>query len=119
MNNSVKTLMFWMIIFFGVILLVNYINLPKRMTIKQYAYSEFLQDVDRGEIEKVTLVQKDQTAKEISGVRRDRTEFKLTAPADDPFLFQALHAKGVEITSKVPQTSGGQWLATLLFSWGP
>jgi cell division protease FtsH len=118
-NNSVKTLMFWLIIFFGVILLVNYINLPKRAGVKQYAYSEFLQDVDRGEIAKVTIVQKDQTSKELNGVRRDSTEFKLTAPADDPYLFQVLHAKNVEIISKVPQTSGGQWLATFFFSWGP
>jgi cell division protease FtsH len=118
-NNSVKTLMFWLIIFFGVILLVNYINLPKRMGVKQYAYSEFLQDVDKGVIAKVTIIQKDQSAKELSGVRRDNTEFKLTAPVDDPYLFQVLHAKNVEITSKVPQTSGGQWLATFFFSWGP
>jgi cell division protease FtsH len=118
-NNSLKTLSFWLFIFVLVIMLVNFVNLPKRMGAKQYTYSEFLQDVDRGEITKVTVVQKEQSAKEISGVRKDNTEFKLLAPTDDPALFTALHSKGVEINSKLPQTSGGQLLLNFFFSWGP
>jgi cell division protease FtsH len=118
-NNSLKTLSFWLFIFVLVIMLVNFVNLPKRMGAKQYTYSEFLQDVDRGEITKVTVVQKEQSAKEIIGVRKDNTEFKLLAPTDDPALFTALHSKGVEINSKLPQTSGGQLLLNFFFSWGP
>ncbi len=119
MNNSLKTLSFWLFIFIVVIMLVNYINLPSRMSQKEYTYSEFLTDVDRGQIAKVAIVQKENSAKEITGVRKDNTPFKLLAPTDDPELFQVLHGKNVQITSKMPQTSGLQWLATFFFSWGP
>ncbi|MEW6517108.1 MAG: ATP-dependent zinc metalloprotease FtsH [candidate division FCPU426 bacterium] len=119
MNNSLKTLSFWLFIFIVVIMLVNYINLPKQLGQKQYNYSEFLQDVERGEIARVVIVQKDQSGKEVSGKRRDGTNFSLVAPSDDPKLFEMLHNQKVEIVSKLPQTSGMQWLATFFFSWGP
>jgi len=118
-NNSLKTLSFWLFIFVVVIMLVNYINLPKRIGQKQYNYSEFLRDVERGEISKVVIVQKDQSGKEITGKRKDSSAFNLIAPSDDPLLFDVLHKKDVEISSKLPQTSGMQWLATFFFSWGP
>ncbi len=119
MNNSLKTLSFWLFIFVVVIMLVNYFNMPKQTVNKQYTYSNFIQAVERGEISKVTVIQKEQSAKEISGLRKDNTEFKLIAPTDDPMLFQALHNQHVDITTKLPQTSSGQWLATFFFSWGP
>ncbi|NTV53070.1 MAG: ATP-dependent metallopeptidase FtsH/Yme1/Tma family protein [Candidatus Firestonebacteria bacterium] len=119
MNNSLKTLSFWLFIFVVVIMLVNYFNLPKTAGNKQYTYGDFIQAVEHGDISKVTIIQKEQSVKEISGVRKDNTEFKLVAPNDDPLLFQALHAQHVDITSKTPQTSGMQWLATFFFSWGP
>jgi cell division protease FtsH len=118
-NNSLKTLSFWLFIFVVVIMLVNYFNMPKQTVNKQYTYSNFIQAVERGEISKVTVIQKEQSAKEISGLRKDNTEFKLIAPTDDPMLFQALHNQHVDITTKLPQTSSGQWLATFFFSWGP
>ena len=119
MNNSLKTLSFWLFIFVVVIMLVNYINLPKRIGQKQYTYSEFLKDVKQGEISQVVIVQKEQSGKEITGKRKDDTSFNLIAPSDDPLLFNTLHNKNVEIVSKIPQTSVGQWLATFFFSWGP
>ncbi len=119
MNNSLKTLSFWLFIFVVVILLVNYISLPKHVGQKQYNYTEFLRDVERGEISKVVIVQKDQTGKALTGKRKDSTAFTLVAPSDDPALFNILHEKKVEIVSKLPQTSGMQWLATFFFSWGP
>ncbi len=119
MNNSLKTLSFWLFIFIVVIMLVNYINLPKRSGVKQYNYTEFLRDVNRDDISKVVIVQKDQLGKEITGKRKDNTDFRLIAPTDDPTLFKTLHDQGVEIISKLPQTSGMQWLATFFFSWGP
>ncbi len=120
MNNSLKTLSFWLFIFIVVIMLVNYINLPKRGGgAKQYNYTEFLRDVNRKDISKVVIVQKDQLGKEIIGKRKDNTDFRLIAPTDDPTLFKTLHDQEVEIISKLPQTSGMQWLATFFFSWGP
>ena len=120
MNNSLKTLSFWLFIFIVVIMLVNYINLPKRGDgAKQYNYTEFLRDVNRKDISKVVIVQKDQLGKEITGKRKDNTDFRLIAPTDDPALFNILHNQEVEIISKLPQTSGMQWLATFFFSWGP
>jgi len=119
-NNSLKTLSFWLFIFIVVIMLVNYINLPKRGDgAKQYNYTEFLRDVNRKDISKVVIVQKDQLGKEITGKRKDNTDFRLIAPTDDPALFNILHNQEVEIISKLPQTSGMQWLATFFFSWGP
>ncbi|MCD4814648.1 ATP-dependent zinc metalloprotease FtsH [bacterium] len=119
MNNSLKTLSFWLFIFVVVIMLVNYINLPKHIGQKQYTYSEFLSDVDRGEIAKVVIVQKEQAGKEITGKRKDSTPFNLVAPMDDPQLFNKLHEKNIEIVGKIPETSPLQWLATFFFSWGP
>jgi cell division protease FtsH len=118
-NNSLKTLSFWLFIFVVVIMLVNYINLPKQIGQKQYTYSEFLKDVKQGEIANVVIVQKEKSGIELSGKRKDNTPFNLIAPSDDPLLFDTLHSKNVEIVSKVPQTSPGQWLATFFFSWGP
>lgn len=119
MNNSLKTLSFWLFIFVIVVMLVNYINLPNRIASKQYTYSEFLKDVERGEISKVLITQKGSEGKDINGTRKDMTEFSLVAPMDDPKLFDLLHEHNVEIASKFPQDSPMQWLATFFFSWGP
>ncbi len=119
MNNSLKTLSFWLFIFVVVIMLVNYFNTPKQAANKQYTYSDFIQAVDRGDIAKVTIIQKEQSAREIQGVRKDNSEFKLLAPVDDPMLFQTLHNQHVGITTKLPTSSTGQLLMTFFFSWGP
>ncbi len=119
MNNSLKTLSFWLFIFVIVVMVVNYLNLPNRMAPKQYTYSEFLQNVNQGEISKVQVVQKGTDGKQLNGVRKDGTHFSLVAPNDDPAMWQDLHDHHVEITSKFPQESPMQWLATFFFSWGP
>jgi len=63
-------------------------------------YSEFLDDVEQGQVQSVTMV--DQA---ISGARTDRSTFR-TYAADDPGLVQSLREHAVRITAREPAPEG-------------
>jgi len=75
--------------------------------------SQFLKDVDQGEIRDVVI-----QGQEISGTYVDGRRFNTYAP-NDPTLFQRLYGKeGVVITAR-PAQDNVPWYISLLISWVP
>ncbi len=72
------------------------------------SYSEFLDDVEHGQIASVTM-----TGHSISGIFTNRGLFR-TYAADDPELVKVLRAKGIAITATVPPEGGTVWVNALI-----
>ncbi len=90
---------FYLLIIFIAITFIDYFSV-KTTTKQEMGYSAFLQQVDKGEVAKVTLMNN-----VIEGVLTDGTEFVTVtpdAPNDDATLLQRLQDKKVEIRAKNP-----------------
>jgi cell division protease FtsH len=75
--------------------------------VKTLSYSQFLDDVDHGQIRSVSMA-----GREIGGLFTNHTAFRTYAP-DDPDLVKVLRAKGVSITAMAPAAEGPSWLSVL------
>jgi cell division protease FtsH len=71
------------------------------------SYSEFLDDVERGQIGSVTMA-----GHSIDGFFTKHGAFR-TYAADDPDLVKVLRGKGVAITATAPPDSGSVWVGPL------
>ena len=74
---------------------------------KTVSYSQFLDDVDQGQVRSVTIA-----GHKIAGWFTDHTLFR-TYGADDPDLVKTLRKKGVAITAEAPPASAPSWLSVL------
>ena len=72
------------------------------------SYSEFLDDVERGQIGSVTMA-----GHSIGGAFASHGLFRTYAP-DDPELVKVLRAKGVAITAIAPPEGGSVWISALI-----
>ncbi|MBM3599109.1 MAG: ATP-dependent metallopeptidase FtsH/Yme1/Tma family protein [Alphaproteobacteria bacterium] len=113
MNNFGKNLALWIII--GV-LLVALFNLfqgsSTRSPQMSRAFSDFLAEVERGQVSEVTI-----QGHNISGHFTDGRAFTTYAP-NDPNLVDRLQSKGVRI-SAAPPDEGMSGLLGILISWFP
>ncbi|BCS87676.1 ATP-dependent zinc metalloprotease FtsH [Pseudodesulfovibrio sediminis] len=110
MNNHMKNLVIWAIIFVLMVVLFNLFNqppVPKDMP----SYSEFLSMVDRGDVAEVKI-----QGPKISGVKSSGESFQTYAP-DDPKMIDTLIQKGVQVNAEPPEES--PWYLTMLLSWFP
>jgi cell division protease FtsH len=98
----------WLLIVMMAILLINLVTTPQK-TENEVKFSEFIAKVDAGEVQEVTIQER-----EISGRYTDGKKFK-TYSADYPDLVGLLKDKGVEITAMPPK--GPPWYEYFL-SWG-
>lgn len=110
--NNFRNLAVWVVI---ALLLVALFNLfqgsgPRAKT-AEINYSEFLENVDRGEVRNVVIA-----GEAISGTLTSGKVFQTYAPKD-PQLITRLNDKGVEIKARAPAEDG--LLTGLLFSWFP
>ena len=90
---------FYLLIIFIAITFIDYFSV-KTTTKQEMGYSAFLQEVDKGEVAKVTMMNN-----VIEGVLTDGTEFTTVtpdAPNDDATLMKRLQEKNVEIRAKNP-----------------
>ncbi|WP_419788333.1 ATP-dependent zinc metalloprotease FtsH [Pseudodesulfovibrio sp.] len=110
MNNHMKNLVIWAIIFILMVVLFNLFNQPP-MPQDQPAYSQFLSMVDSGEVAQVKI-----QGPKITGTKSSGERFQVYAP-DDPKLIDTLIKKGVEVKAEPPDES--PWYMTLLLSWFP
>ncbi|MEC8725420.1 MAG: ATP-dependent zinc metalloprotease FtsH [Pseudomonadota bacterium] len=113
MNNLGKNIALWVIILLLLFALFNLFQQPSdRSGQSGTAYSTFLADVQRGEIEKVTI-----KGRAISGVRKDGRSFNTYSP-NDPNLIDKLDKAGV-IIDAAPMDEGSPSLLSILISWFP
>jgi membrane protease FtsH catalytic subunit (EC 3.4.24.-) len=106
-------LAFWVIIALLVFALFNlFQNSTPRGALQSITYSDFLSEVESGEVREVTL--KGHT---INGVLRDGRTITTYAPADDS-LIERLQKANVRITAQ-PEDDGSPTIWSVLISWFP
>ncbi len=110
MNKVIKNLSIYLLIVLVIIALLRYTtpagNLPD-----QIKYSEFLENVNQGQVKSV-LIQSDGATNMISGEKIDGAQFETKGPAGDTTLYTLLGEKKVVWTSEPPPRPG--WWASLL-----
>jgi len=93
-----KTIIFWLVILFLVIMLV--VNPPWRQPPKQVSFTDFLSQVDRNQVASVTVFNKDQT---LQYELKNKEQFKTAFPPNYD-IAKALVGKNITIDVN-PQTS--------------
>ena len=110
--NFSRNLALWIIIALLVFALFNlFQGSPTRGPENSLAFSEFLTEVERGEVLEVTI-----QGQKITGHYRDGRSFSTYAP-EDPNLVNRLNDRGVRITAAPPDEGSPFW--SILISWFP
>ncbi|MBK8907373.1 MAG: ATP-dependent zinc metalloprotease FtsH [Rhodospirillales bacterium] len=111
--NFSKNLALWVIIALAVLFLFNmFQGTAPRGTQQPMAYSEFIERVEGGEVQEVTI-----KGREIIGRYRDGQPLATYAP-EDPNLISKLENHGVQITAQ-PSEEGTPTIWSVLISWFP
>jgi cell division protease FtsH len=108
-NATFKTVMLWMSLLVVIFLAWHFAQIQKKET--SLKFSEFMQQVDNGQVRDVTIVGYD-----IKGHFTSNEPFRTTAPPDFPDYVKALLSKKVQVTVERDQTPA--W-ANMLISWAP
>ena len=109
MNSTLRRYVPWVVLVVGVVLIWN---VSQFQTMDDaMPFSEFLRQVDAGEVESVELA-----GNEISGILRGGARFRSYAPPQYEGLVNGLVERDVAVTARESATS--PW-ATLLYSWAP
>jgi cell division protease FtsH len=124
-----KTLIFWAAIILITVLFVQH-QLSGKRDLIEITYSEFIDQLNRDNIEVVTFVEKDLNGKFLNpysktaaGKTQAYKEFKVHIPFEDPNLVERLESKGVEINAKEKGMGWSlvlsflPWLLFLLLFW--
>ena len=108
MNSTVKTTVFWLVIVISAYLLWQVVKSGQNeQTVPEISYSEFLSQVESGNVSRVTI-----SKSQVTGKYRDNRFFRVTAPTGQEGMFQTLHQKNVEIW--IRDAAGGDWPTWLL-----
>jgi cell division protease FtsH len=111
-NPWVKSLLIWVAILFGLVLFVQMIGGSSRTAAgDQIAYSEFIRQVNDGNVRSVTMATSSDRNSLITGRLADGGVFRTTAPADAS-VSSALIDKGVDVQVKADEGSS-IWLLML------
>jgi len=105
-----KSVLIWLLIGMSILLLFNLFNVPQKNE-KELVFSDFVNKVDAGEVEEVTIKENN-----LTGRLKDGSKFK-TYIANYPELVTELRDKGVRIIAKPPDQP--PLYMTILISWGP
>ena len=112
MNSGDRRFLFFGICVVAALVLVALVNLYQAShagpRVTDLSYSEFLEDVDRGQVSSVTLA-----GHSIGGAFTNHDLFRTYAP-DDPELMNLLRAKGVGITAVAPPEDQSAWVGALM-----
>ncbi|MDO4693534.1 MAG: ATP-dependent zinc metalloprotease FtsH [Eikenella sp.] len=115
MRNTVRTLLVWLVLA-GVIFASAQALLGEKENKQQINYSQFIQQVNKGEISSVHIEGSVVTGYVIKGERTDKTQFFTNAPLDDK-LIETLLGKNVDV--KVVPEEKPSMLGSLFFSLLP
>ena len=110
MNSTLRSLVFWMVLVVVVVLIWN-VSTQFQAADDSVTFTEFLRQVDAGEVQSVEL-----TGNEINGVVSTGSRFRTYAPPQYEGLVNRLVERDVAITAK--EAASSPW-ATLLYSWAP
>ena len=111
LNKFLRNVGFYLLIILVAISIIDYFS-TRSTTKQEINYTEFLQQVDKGEVAKVTMVNNT-----IKGTLTDGTEFTTitpNSPNGDPELFKTLQSKNIEIKAENPPEP--PWWSTMFSS---
>jgi len=115
-NRLVSQLVIWLVIFLAAWAIWNFFALRKTTKIG-IDFSQFYQELDHGNVESVTIVDKDISGKLKKEITKSTArgemkfkEFKTSIPFDDPNLVNKLLEKGVAVNAK----SSSNWTTIVL-----
>ncbi|MFL6439435.1 MAG: ATP-dependent zinc metalloprotease FtsH [Terriglobales bacterium] len=109
MNSTVKTVAFWLVILLSGVLLWKVVQAGSSGAKEaSVTFSKFMQDVDHGDVNDVTMIGTEVHGKYKSG----NAGFQTTVPSNYPDMIKDLRDKGVNITVK--DNSGNGWPTYLL-----
>jgi cell division protease FtsH len=112
MSSSDKRFLVFGICVVAALLLLAVVNLYQARNagprVTALSYSEFLDDVGRGQIDSVTMA-----GHSIDGFFTNHNAFR-TYAADDPELVKVLRAKGIAITATAPPEGESVWVSALI-----
>ena len=111
MNSRVKNLLFWVVVGLFMILLFNLFSVPTHAPEEEVIFSDFMAQLDKGEVTKVII-----KANHISAILKDGTRIK-TYSAEYPDMVKVLRERNVQIEAKPPDEN--PWYVNFLFTWGP
>ncbi|HEX9985732.1 MAG TPA: ATP-dependent zinc metalloprotease FtsH [Thermoanaerobaculia bacterium] len=115
MNSTVKTALLWVVIIVLVFLLWSLFQTTKGAS-EQVVFSTFMERVDSGQVEKVTIRGDEIRGEMKSAAPGGKREFHLNAPTNYPAYIDALRAKNVDIEFE-PQRDAP--FITALITWAP
>lgn len=114
MNPNYRNLALWAVIAVLLIALFNLFQAPQqRGTAREVPYSEFVQEVESGRVQSVTI-----TGSRITGTYGDSSQGFQTYAPNDANLVQRLEERGVTINAR-PETDGSNSIFGYLLSWLP
>ena len=110
MNSTLRSLVFWMVLVVVVVLIWN-VSTQFQAVDDSVTFSDFLRQVDAGEVQSVEL-----TGNEITGSLAGGSRFRTYAPPQYEGLVNRLVERDVAVTAR--EATSSPW-ATLLYSWAP
>ncbi|HUK25064.1 MAG TPA: ATP-dependent zinc metalloprotease FtsH [Terriglobales bacterium] len=109
MNSTVKTVVFWVVILLSAFLLWQVVKAGTAgQKEKEINFSEFMSDVDQGNVKEVTI-----TGMEVHGKDHNNEGFHTTVPANYPDMIKTLRDKGVNINIRDANSGSWTWLINL------
>ncbi|MEY2414178.1 MAG: cell division protease FtsH [Acidobacteriaceae bacterium] len=110
MNSTVKTVVFWLVIGISALLLWQVVRgANSGQKEKDVNFSQFMSDVDQGNIKEVTITGMDVHGK----FHSDGSGFHTTVPASYPDMIRALREKNVNINIRDANSGSWGWLINL------
>lgn len=107
MSKMFKNLAFWVILIIGAISAYSILkNINSAQ--EEINYSEFIQSVKKGEVDKVVIYF---TKNELIGTKKQGETFKTVIPSEDPALIQILTANNVKMEYK--DSNENRWWVTI------
>ena len=110
MNSTTRSLLFWMALVVVVVLIINISN-EFGAGESPAAFSQFIQWMETGQVDKVEL-----TGNEVAGTLSSGEQFRTYAPPQYEGLANKLIDNNVEVDAK--EAAASPW-ATLLYTWAP
>ncbi len=110
MNSTLRSLVFWMVLVVVVVLIWN-VSTQFQAVDDSVTFSDFLRQVDTGEVQSAELA-----GNEITGELAGGSRFRTYAPPQYEGLVNRLVERDVAVTAR--EATGSPW-ATLLYSWAP
>ena len=110
MNPSVRSFAFWALVIVVVALIWNF-STTYQAGDDAMSFSEFMRQVETGQVENVTL-----TGNEVTGTTTSGESFRTFAPPQFEGLVNRLIERDVQVNAE--EATGSPW-TTLLYSWAP